>query len=142
MACCPRLSARWHIGASDIALRSGFVCLFVLLVQLRYLKRAGSRSFVWPPTGGHRGVRDTAKLRLEGVLTNVLRIGDRLSVTIRFESSDHVALLPEWKPPPTVDEVEEALRRGVGQTVQAVGLVETRDRQSPQSPPTPDQHGY
>ena len=92
------------------------------------------------------------KLRLEGVLTNVLRIGDRRSVTIRFEDRDHVALLDAWKPPPTLDEVEGALRRGIRQTVQAVGLVDTRPghwvptplpptRPTP-APPTPDDHGY
>jgi len=108
---------------------------------LRYLKRAGSRSFIWPPEGTGNELRDTAKLRLEGVLTNVLRIGDRLSVTIRLEGRDHVALLGEWKPPPTVDEVEAALRHGVGRTVQAVGLVDIREGHSPQGP-TPDHHGY
>jgi hypothetical protein len=112
------------------------------LMLLRYLKGAGSRSFIWPPVGSGSELRDTAKLRREGVLTNVLRIGDRLSVTIRLEGRDHVAMLGEWKPPPTVDEVEAALRRGVGQTVQAVGLVDTREGQSPQEPLTPDHHGY
>ena len=116
-------------------------------MQLRYLKRTGARSLVWPPVEPRDGLRDTAKLRLEGILTNVLRIGDRLSVTIRFEGSDHVALLAEWKPPPTMDEVETALRRGVSQTVQAVGLVDTRQEHSLPTPPTPvpptpDDHGY
>jgi hypothetical protein len=80
-------------------------------------------------------------------LTNVLRIGDRLSVTIRFEGGDHVALLSDWKPPPTMEEVEAALRRGVSQTVQAVGLVETGEGCSAQplpptrTPLTPDDHG-
>ena len=83
-------------------------------MQLRYLKRAGARSFVWPPAGSPDGLRDTAKLRLEGILTNVLRIGNRLSVTIRFEGRDYVVLLDEWKPPPTTDEVagDWARRRG------------------------------
>jgi hypothetical protein len=121
-------------------------------MQLRYVKRVGARSFVWPPVRSRDGLKDTAKLRLEGVLTNVLRIGGRLSVTIQFEGSDHVALLDEWKPPPTIDEVEAALRLGVRQTVQAVGLVDTRQGQSvltpltptrpPPVPPTPDDHGY
>jgi hypothetical protein len=85
-------------------------------------------------------------------LTNVLRIGDRLSVTIRFEARDHVALLDAWKAPPTVDEVEAALRSGVSQTVQAVGLVDTQQGHSVAAPltpmrptpvpPTPDDHGY
>jgi hypothetical protein len=108
-------------------------------MQLRYLKRAGARSFVWPPVGSRDGLRDTAKLRLEGVLTNVLRMGDRL-------------LLDAWKPPPTMDEVEAALRSGVSQTVQAVGLVDIRQGPSVPTPltptrptpvpPTPDDHGY
>jgi len=59
-------------------------------------------------------------------------------VTIRLEGRDHVAMLGEWKPPPTVDEVEAALRRGVGKTVQAVGAVETGGQQ----PLPPDHHGY
>jgi hypothetical protein len=117
-------------------------------MQLRYLKRVGARSFVWPPVGSRDGLRDTAKLRLEGVLTNVLRIGDRLSVTIRFEDRDHVVLLAAWNPPPTADEVEAALRRGLSRTVQAVGLVETGEGPSvpplppTRTPPTPGNHGY
>jgi hypothetical protein len=121
-------------------------------MQLRYLKRVGARSLVWPPVGSRDGLRDTAKLRLEGILTNVLRIGERLSVTIRFEGGDHVALLDAWKPPPTIDEVEAALRRGVSRTVQAVGLEELREGHSAPAPltptrptptpPTPDHHGY
>jgi len=110
-------------------------------MQLRYLKRAGSRSFVWPPVGGD-GLRDTAKLRLEGVLTSVRRIGDRLSVSIRFEGHDHVALVGEWESPPTGDQVEAALRRGIGRTVQAVGLVEVEAYPPASTPPTSDQHGY
>jgi hypothetical protein len=62
-------------------------------MQLRYLKRVGARSLVWPHVGSRDGLRDTAKLRLEGILTNVLRIGERLSVTIRFEGRDYVVLL-------------------------------------------------
>jgi hypothetical protein len=72
-------------------------------------------------------------------------------VTIQFEGSDHVALLDAWKPPPTMDEVEAAPRRGVSQTVHAVGLVDTQEHSVPAPltptrptpvPPTPDDHGY
>jgi aspartate aminotransferase-like enzyme len=69
-------------------------------------------------------------------------IGDRLSVIIRFEGRDHVTLLPKWKSPPTVEEVEAALRRGVGQTVQEVSSVEIGASQPASSPPTVDQPGY
>ena len=88
-------------------------------------------------------------------MTNVLRIGTRLSVTIRFDDRDHVVFLPDWKPPPTLDEVEATLRRGVSRTVQAVGLMDTRERPSAPIPltpmrptpltptrPTPDDQGY
>ena len=63
-----------------------------------------------------------------------------------------MVLLADWKPPPTMDEVEAALRRGVSQTVQAVGLVDTEPGHSVPTPltptrrtpvpPTPDDHGY
>jgi hypothetical protein len=59
-------------------------------------------------------------------------------VTIRVEGHDYVALLDQWQSPPTVDEVEATLRRGLGPTVQAVGQVEIGARKSATTPPAPD----
>jgi hypothetical protein len=71
---------------------------------LRYLKRARSRSPIWPPSWGPHGPPDTTELRRNGILTSVLSIGNRLSVTIRFQGRDYVTLLDEWQPPPSVDQ--------------------------------------
>jgi hypothetical protein len=67
-------------------------------MRLRYLKRESRwRSSVWPPAwGGPYGLRDTPLIRREGVLTSVRRIGHHLSVTLRLNRQDYVALLDEW----------------------------------------------
>jgi hypothetical protein len=57
-------------------------------------------------------------------LTSVLSIGNRLSVTIRFQGRDYVTLLDEWKPPPSVEQVLAALMAAVGQSVQQVAGVD------------------
>ena len=78
---------------------------------LRYLKRARSPSFIWPPSWGRQGPRDTPRLDSEGTLVAIRRIGNRLSVIVRFDGQDYVALPHEWKPPPTVEQVAATLER-------------------------------
>jgi hypothetical protein len=91
---------------------------------LRYLKRSRSRSPIWPPSWGPHGPPDTTELRRNGILTSVLSIGNRLSVTIRFQGRDYVTLLDEWKPPPSVEQVLAALMAAVGQSVQQVAGID------------------
>src|ERR1700730_5393179 len=91
---------------------------------LRYLKRPRSRSPIWPPTWGPHDLQDTTRLRRDGILTSVLSIGNRLSVTIRFQGRDYVTLLDEWKPPPSVEQLLAALMAAVGQSVQQVAGVD------------------
>src|ERR1700730_2158590 len=91
---------------------------------LRYLKRARSRSPISPPSWGPHGPPDTPELRRDGSLTSVLLIGSRLSVSIRFQGHDYVALLEEWNPPPSVEQVLGALTTAVGQSVQQVAGVD------------------
>jgi hypothetical protein len=91
---------------------------------LRYLKRARSRSPIWPPSWGPHGPPDTTELRRDGILTSVRSIGNHLSVTIRFQGRDYVTLLDEWKPPPSVEQVLAALTAAVGQSVQQVAGVD------------------
>ena len=91
---------------------------------LRYLKRARSRSPIWPPSWGPHGPPDTPELRRDGNLISVLLIGSRLSVSIRFQGHDYVALLEEWNPPPSVEQVLGALTTAVGQSVQQVAGVD------------------
>lgn len=109
-------------------------------MRLRYLKRKNARrlAYVWPPAwGGPYGLRDTPAVRREGVLTDVRRIGQRLSVTLRLNHQD-LALLDEWPPPPTIDDVETALRRGLGRSIQDVGEVDVGDEPAR---PFLDEHG-
>jgi hypothetical protein len=69
-------------------------------------------------------------------LTNVRAIGNRLSVTVRFKDQDHVTLLEEWKPPPTVAQVLAALTAAVGHSLERVGGVDVGDvRPQPLAPP-------
>jgi hypothetical protein len=106
-------------------------------MQLRFLKRAGSRQMVWPPTeGGRYGLPDSPQLRETGVLAAVSRIGHRLSVTIEFEGGSHVALLSPWVEPPTIEQVHAALRRAIGRRVSEVGEIDI-DRGDGR-----DDHGY
>jgi hypothetical protein len=83
-----------------------------------------SRSPIWPPTWGPHDLQDTTGLRRDGILTSVLSIGNRLSVTIRFQGRDYVTLLDEWKPPPSVEQVLAALMAAVGQSIQQVAGVD------------------
>ena len=106
-------------------------------MQLRFLKRGRSKSNIWPPCGtGRYDLRDSTRLRENGVLTAVSRIGNRLSVTIHFEGRDHLTLLQEWNEPPTIDEVHRALRTMIGRRVREVGEVDI------QEPRRPDLDGY
>jgi hypothetical protein len=63
----------------------------------------------------------------------------RLSLTLRLNGQDYVALLVEWNPPPTIDDVEAALRRVIGRSIQDVGEVDVGDERAR---PFLDEHGY
>jgi hypothetical protein len=92
-------------------------------MRLRNLKRKYARgpSYVWPPAWGEpSGLRYTPAVRREGVLVSVRRIGHRLSLTLRLNRQDYVALLDEWRPPPTIDAVEAALRAMIGRPIQEI----------------------
>ena len=104
------------------------------LRSIRKMDRGSSKSYVWPPVW-----QAPAALRDAGVLTNVRRIGHRLSLTVRFDRQDYVALLDEWKPPPTIDAVEAALSTMIGKRVSRLGEVEVG---SAVPLPRPDPAGY
>jgi hypothetical protein len=107
-------------------------------MRLRYIRRKYSRhrSYIWPPAGPY----GTSNVAWEGILTDVRRIGDRLSLTVRIKGADHITLLDEWNAPPSVDAVEAALMRMVGRTILAVGEVEVGGE--PAARPVEDEHGY
>jgi len=57
----------------------------------------------WPRSVGDRGT-----------LVAVRRIGNRLSIAIRDNNKEHVAILDPWTPPPSLEEVEAALSHMIG----------------------------
>ena len=52
-----------------------------------------------------------------GTLVAVRRIGNRLSIAIRDNNEEHVAILDTWTPPPTLEEVEAALAHMIGMPI-------------------------
>jgi hypothetical protein len=92
------------------------------MLRLRHIKKKFARSptSIWPPAWGAPYALPP-DARDKGVLTAVRRIGHCLSLTLRFNKQDYVTLLDEWKPPPTVDQVEATLTKMIGMTVQQVG---------------------
>jgi len=91
---------------------------------LRNLERARSRAPIWPPSWTPHGPPDTPELRRHGILASARSIGNRLSVTVRFQGHDYVTLLDEWMPPPSLERLLAALTAAVGQCIEEVGDVE------------------
>ena len=94
---------------------------------LRDLARARSGSPIWPPSWTPHGPPDTPELRRRGILASARSIGNRLSVTVRFQGHDHVTLLEAWTPPPSLERLLAALTAAVGQCIEEVGDVEVGD---------------
>ena len=92
-------------------------------MRLRYLKKAHGRqgAHVWPPAWD--GLPSDG--RGKTVLVAVRRIGTRLSITARSGEIEDVAFLDEWKPPPSIDDVEAALVAMIGHTIQEAGEMDT-----------------
>jgi len=97
---------------------------------LRNIERTRSRSPIWPPSWTPHGPPDTPELRRRGILASARSIGNRLSVTVRFQSHDYVTLLEEWMPPPSLERLLAALTAAVGQCIEEVGDVEVGDEPS------------
>src|ERR1700730_13184871 len=94
---------------------------------LRNIERTWSRSPVCPPSGTPHGPPDTPELRRRGLLAAARSIGNRMSVTVRFQGHDYVTLLEEWMPPPSLERLLAALTAAVGQCIEEVGDVEVGD---------------
>jgi hypothetical protein len=103
-------------------------------LRLRYVKKARGRGYVWPPwwDGLPRDAHDKA------ILVAVRRIGNRLSLTARYSQREDVTFLDEWKPPPSIDEVEATLVAMVGHTLREVAETEIVEGRSAPS----DRLGY
>jgi arylamine N-acetyltransferase len=71
----------------------------------------------WPPSVGD-----------QGTLIAVRRIGNRLAITVRDNTDEHVAIVETWIPPPTLEEVEVALSQMIGLTIRDVKNANLRTR--------------
>lgn len=99
-------------------------------MKIRDLKRKSSEAVVrvWPPSwGGFYKPGDKFPMGEEGVLESVKRIGDRLSLTIKYEGRDAVGSL-QWDAPPSLDNVEKALRANIGKPIKAIGDLEVPEK--------------
>jgi len=91
-------------------------------MKIRSLTRKSGQAIisVWPPLwASSYGPGDKFPLGEEGVLESVRCIGDRLSLTMRYEGRECVGSL-EWDQPPTLDAVENVLRAHVGQPIKVI----------------------
>lgn len=49
------------------------------------------------------------------------RIENRLGLTVLYHEREYTALLDEWSPPPSIDQVEALLMSMLGKTTRALG---------------------
>jgi hypothetical protein len=106
-------------------------------MRIRDLKRK-HRSVVisaWPPDWTPSdGPGSTFPQGEEGVLTGVeRRPGGWPSLTMKFDGREHHGILA-WDKPPSMTDVERALRGQIGRTIQEIGDVEIGTGDSTTSP--------
>lgn len=70
---------------------------------------------VWTSHGG-----DSFAVSDNAVLAGVRRIGNRLTIAVRYDNREHTGSL-EWDQPPAVEAVEAVLRAHLGIEVRMVG---------------------
>ena len=74
----------------------------------------------WPPSVGD-----------QETLIAVRRIGNRLAITVRDNTDEHVAIVESWTPPPSIEDVEAALSQMIGLTIRDVKNMKLRARSDP-----------
>jgi hypothetical protein len=90
--------------------------------KIRDLKRKFGEAVVrvWPSSwGGSYKAGDKFAAGDEGVLVSVTRIGNRLTLTMKYDGRDHMGSL-EWDAPPTLDAVEKVLKANVGKPIKTI----------------------
>src|SRR5439155_16822822 len=89
-------------------------------MKIRELKD-GYGGPAWPPKWPSWPGAGRVAAREDGVLKDVRRNGNRLSLTMKDDAGlEHAAVLG-WTPPPSVDAVEKVLKDGRGQPIKAIG---------------------
>ena len=78
---------------------------------------------VWPPRWTfsiHPRGGDEILVGEEGVLESVKRMGERLSLTMKYKGRERFGSL-QWDAPPSLDAVERALLANLGKPIKTIG---------------------
>ncbi len=99
-------------------------------MKIRNLKRksGGIDVSVWAKgwTSSLAGV-DKFAVGEVGTLKSVKRVGNHLSLAIKYEGREHVGSL-EWDAPPSLDALEKALRDNIGKPTKTIGDLDLPER--------------
>jgi len=96
-------------------------------MKIRHLKRkfGGVIDSVWPPRwtfSTHPRGGDEILVSEEGVLESVKRMGERLSLTVKYKGRQRFGSL-QWDAPPSLDAVEQLLLANLGKPIKTIGDV-------------------
>ena len=91
-------------------------------MQIQDLRRrmGENRLLIWPLRVWTSHGGDSFAVSHHAVLARVLRIGDRLTITVKYDNREHTGIL-EWDPPPAVEAVEAVLRANLGIEIGTLG---------------------
>ncbi len=94
-------------------------------MQIRKLQRRSGETVVsvWPPRV--LSASGTLAGTGEGVLKDVKRVGNHLSLTIGWAGREGIGRL-EWDQPPSLAAVEKVLRAHRGEPIKAIGYLDVR----------------
>lgn len=81
---------------------------------------AENRLLIWPLRVWTSHGGDSFAVSDHAVLAGVRRIGNRLTIAVRYDNREHTGSL-EWDQPPAVEAVEAVLRAHLGIEVRMVG---------------------
>jgi hypothetical protein len=91
-------------------------------MQIQDLRRkmGENRLLIWPVRVWTSHGGDSFAVSHHAVLARVRRIGDRLTIAVKYDNREHTGIL-EWDPPPAVEAVEAVLRAHLGIEIRMVG---------------------
>jgi hypothetical protein len=95
-------------------------------MRFRELKKKSGSATVsaWPPMWASAyGPGSILAVGNEGVLDSVRRREGGLTLTMRFDNREHVGAIT-WDEPPTIAQVEAALKALIGESIQAISEIE------------------
>jgi hypothetical protein len=91
-------------------------------MQIQDLRRktGENRLLIWPLRVWTSHGGDSFAVSHHAELARVRRIGDRLTIAVKYDNREHTGIL-EWDPPPAVEAVEAVLRAHLGNEIGTLG---------------------